>query len=1265
MNNPPPQASKPDERFMTEQNMTKPDAPKSRKWLKIVAGGAGGILLIIVVLYFVGTSAAFFRGFILPKVSASLNAKVTVSDASISPFSEVSLKNLKVETTGADPLFAAAELRARYSLWDIIGGHINVEEVALVSPVVTLIQNADGTGNLDPILKSQPAAPATPQKAPEPAGKPLLLNLKKVALTDGVVRVVANKKGGDRDTVEINSLNFTLENVANNQSGKITVGAETRFDRLVGGKSAQLRGNLNGGLNLALTQNLQPGALQGGVRLDIAEATGTFAAAAGLSAALDYDIVPTQIKPLSLKILKGSTRLGELSVAGPFDISKLEGTLSVALHGLDKNLLNLAGAAQGFDFGPTTLSSTSQVQIAKSGKLITVGGGLDLTQLQVTRTNQTTPSLNFGTRYDLVVDLAAEEAVVRTLNLSGTQKGQPLLRANLTSPMRVWGKGSNALGDSAFKFELLGMDLADWRAFAGGAAPDGKIRAKAEVLSQAGGDALTFSFDSQIENLTVVAGTNRVTGAAVGLQAKGKVVNLKQVNLSEYKLDLGRQGQALLSANGSGTVDTAANTADLQLNSQVFLAALARSFPTPDMSISSGNATLKARVTQLKGVQEINGNLALTEFSGRAGSNVFRNFGTALDLGVTLDKSTVQLRKINGTISEEGHPGGTVSLTGTCNLTNQVTQLKATLSDFNQYGLRTFLEPALGGKQLVSVALSGNATIAYDPQTESSIQAGMNLTNLVVKDPAGKFPAEPLQAAFNLDTTLRKQVTEIKQARVTLKPTARANNEMVLQGKVDMSETQVDKGQTNSLIKGALTLSADALDFTQYYDLFMGGPAKASTGAQPPAASTPATAPGSPDKEPTAIQTPFRNFTMDLKVGRVYLHEIEMTNLLSTLKLDHGKVLLKPCQVWVNGAPVKAALDCDLGVEGFKYAVELSAVEVPFAPLVNSLVPDRKGQVQGTLTATTDVAGAGTTGASLQKNLSGKFDIATTNLNLAISNLRSPLMRTTINIIAIIPDLIKGGGSGAIGALTGALLGGSKSTPSGGLSDDLAQSPINVIQARGSMASGLVKLDKAMVQSPAFQAGTHGSVTLKPVLTNSVLEFPLQVALRRSVAEKINFVPAGTPTNAAYVQLPEFVTIEGTLGEPKKKINSRALLGTALQQYGASVPGTDQKTGNLLQSLGSALTGQKTGTNAPTTSTNAPTSGGLLQGLGNLLGTSAQSTNTSTPHTNQPAAGGLLQGLGSFLAAPKPATNAPAPAAVTNQPRPGTAVAPAATPGKK
>jgi len=324
---------------------------------------------------------------------------------------------------------------------------------------------------------------------------------------------------------------------------------------------------------------------------------------------------------------------------------------------------------------------------------------------------------------------------------------------------------------------------------------------------------------------------------------------------------------------------------------------------------------------------------------------------------------------------------------------------------------------------------------------------------------------------------------------------------------------------------------------------------------------------------------PLRNFVAEANLGRIYLHEVEIRDFQTTTKVDGGHVVVNPFKLTLNGAPVNTTVDVDMGVPGYKYGLSFNAQGIPLAPLVNTFQPDRAGQIGGALSAQAQINGVGTTGANLQKNLAGQFDVASTNLNLSVINIRSPLLRTLINVVATIPELARNPES-AVGNLLGSLTSGNKS---GGLSSELEKSPVQQIAVRGSIASGRVDLQKAMVQSSAFEADAGGTVTLAPVLTNSAIQIPVSVLLSHSIAEQLNLVPANSPTNAAYVKLPDFLTLRGTVGQPKSDINKIALAGTVFRGIGGVLPNSG-KNGNLIQGLGGLLGGGKSSapqTNAP------------------------------------------------------------------------------------
>jgi uncharacterized protein involved in outer membrane biogenesis len=1211
-----------------------PAPPKRRRWLRAISWIFGGLIVLLVVLYFVATSSGFFKSVILPKVSAALNANITVSDASISPFRRVVLRGLRVQTTGTEPLVTAAEVRLRYSLMAIIGGRINVDEITLTTPTVNLVENPDKTSNLDPILKSQEPSKPAPPSAPS---KPMQVDIKKIALTDATVRQVKLHASGTRDLTELSHLNVTIENVKNGQTAKLTVASDVQLNQNPPppGPKGALQAKLNGGFSFALTPDLKPASVQGNTRLDVTRAEGALAQAAALGANLDCDITPTEIKQVAVRLQQANTRLGEILVNGPFSLEKTEGRLSVQVLNIDQHLLNIAGAGSGIDFGTTKINSTNEVQLAKGGAAVTVIGQFNLGALQLIRTNQPTPPLDLRADYNVNVDSAASNILVRTFNLSGTQKGNQFLRGELTSPMSIsMGQAASELGDSALKVTVTRFDLADWKALLGDVAPAGEVNATLQLLAQHGGKQLNFDANSRIDNLTVGSGSNQISQATVTLNLRGQAIDLKQFSFPEYQLEMARLNQPLMTVAGSGTYNQTNQNADVQLNGQLQLARLLQAFPRPDIKVSSGNADFKLRVVQ-KGlpitdpnqlppaIRDITGNFTLTNLTGIIASNVFAQFGTVADLDVGMTPREVQIRKITGRITEGVNAGGTFNLSGTYDLTNESAQLSARLADFNQAGLRPFLQPMLGDKKLVSVALNANASAQYNPRSASAVKANLQVTNLVVNDPTGQLPARPLAAGMLVDASLSNQVAEVRQFQVTLTPTARATNQVQLTGRVDMTNTNA--------IQGHLKLAADSLDFTSYYDLFGGEKKPAGTLiASAPATSPPSSAGPAAETEPEPKQLPLTNFTAEATIGRLFLREVDIANLQTVTKINGGRVTVTPCKLRLNGAPVTAAVDLDLGVPGFKYKTSFSALAIPLAPLVNSFQPDRKGQVGGTFSGQADISGVGTTGTNLQKYLSGQFDAGSTNLNLSVVNIRSPLLKALINVVAMIPELARNPEAG-VSSLVSSLLPGQGAAKTGGLSNELEKSPINQIAARGLITNGVLTLQQAMVQSSVFQADAGGTVTLQPILTNSIVQIPVSVSLGRSVAERLNLA-ANTPSNVAYVKLPDFLTMKGTVGNPKTDINKLALAGTLLKGIGGAIPGGSGKTGNLIQGLGGLLGGNApAGTNAPGTTTNRP--GGLLQGLGGLLGgntpgtTNAPNVSTNQPSTNQSPLNNLFNGL--------------------------------------
>lgn len=1128
------------------ETKSKTKLPEPGRWKRRLTIAAAVGVVLLLALYFIATSSAFVKRIVVPKVGAALNADITLSGAQISPFRKITLRDVKLTPKGAETLLTASDVTARYSLWSFLQGRIEVDEVTVIAPVITVVENADGSRNFDPLLKSQPKQPA-PATAAVESGKPLEVDIKSVNIKNATLRYLKRSKDG-QDSVELASVNVTLGNLKNGATGKLDLSAVLAVDRKApeAGASATLQGLLTAGFAFGLTPDLKPGAVKGNAAFSIGQTTGALADLGALAAKLECDSTPTELKQLALRFSRGATPLGEVRVSGPFDAAKLEGKLRAEILSIDRQVLNLAGAAAGMDFGTTTINSTNDLLLAKAGQQISVVGHLKVERFQVKQDKQTTPTLDLRCDYNVDVDLAAKSAMLKVLNLEGTQGGRHLLQTELTSPMAiVWGTASSSVGDAALNLTLANLNLADWKAFAMDLAPQGVANAKVKLLSQQGGKQLGFDLDGKVDDFSARLGSNQVSGVGISVVAKGSAKDLKQFKLDSCRLDLAQQGQPALTVSGSGSCDTATQDADLQFALNAALTRLVALLPQPDVSITTGTLDFKGRVTGKNQTQTVAGQLALADFTGRFGETRFASFGLGMDLDLGLKGDLIEFRKASGQLKEAQKTGGQFEATGNYDLGRKAGQIALKLSDFNENGLRPFLEAALGDKKLVSVSLSTTATASLEPNGDAAVKADAQVSNLVVKDPAGTLPSTPLEARVQVDTGVAKNVAQIRQCQLTLTPTERAKNALGLTGTVDFSKSNA--------ITGALKLAAESLDVTRYYDLFSGKTATADTkpGDAKPSPAPPASSPG--QKEPDAVKLPFQNFTFDASIGRFYLHEVIITNLQATAKLDASKVLLKPCQLVLNGAPVSATADLDLSVPGYKYDVAFSADGVPVEPLANTFSPTYRGQAKGTLIARAQVKGAGVTGRSLKSSLGATVGFSFTNANIQIAGPKVKAVLIPISVALRAPELL--------------------------------QSPLDQVNANLRAGGGRIEVTTFTAQSAMFRAESRGTVPIADVLNDSPLNQPVEISLQRELLAKLRF--SNVPTNDAYAKLPQFVQLQGTLGSPEAKTDKLVIAGLTAGGLGGAIGG---KAGGILQGVGGLLGGnlqsQPAQTNANTAATN-------------------------------------------------------------------------------
>ena len=143
-------------------------------------------------------------------------------------------------------------------------------------------------------------------------------------------------------------------------------------------------------------------------------------------------------------------------------------------------------------------------------------------------------------------------------------------------------------------------------------------------------------------------------------------------------------------------------------------------------------------------------------------------------------------------------------------------------------------------------------------------------------------------------------------------------------------------------------------------------------------------------------------------------------------------------------------------------------------------------------------------------------------------------------------------------------------------------------------------------QSPEIE---HGVVTFAVPLTNTPLNIPMTLSLKKEYLQRIPFFAAYAETNSAYIQLPlDIVKVGGTVGSPKAKLN-----------LSAKDLFTTKNVTTILKGVESQVGGSK--------------SKSIISDINGVLGGGQSNTATNTPATNStpqsivPAANKLLNGL--------------------------------------
>jgi hypothetical protein len=1004
---------------------------RSRLWQQVFVGLILMFVLLLLTAYFVVSSNSFFQYFIVPKLSSALNAELKVAHSDVRPFSGVELRDISLTPKGREQLLGARNLRVRLQFSALLRGKIVLEEILVDRPEITVVTRVDGSSNLDPLL--QPRSPSVGASA-SPA-----FEIKSLKLSNASLRHVSQLPGGGQIISELSQVAIAVQGLKPGSNSRLEIAAELAMSRSASGQAVpdSLHGKISGDFLFSLTPDLQPASVKGNLDFKIKDAAGAMANLNDLGVKLRAESTPTEIKSLALSFLRLTNSLGELRLSGPLDLGKREAKLHFEVASVDAQVLNLIAVTPGLEFNSAAINGTADLELTKAGTLLSFIGNLTVPQLRATRAGLTTPPLDVNCDYSLAVDRSTRSALLGALNIVGTQAKRPLLRAGLTGPMTfAWADRSEATSDATLLVSLSDLNLAEWKPLLGDDIAGGVAKGEIKISSQQTGRVLGYSLKLSAENLALNVGGREIAALNPSLEIAGEARDLQQFKLTEINGQLAQRTQPLLSLQGNAACDLSHGAVESDLTVISSLSDLLPALALPHTDATAGALEVRLRFLQQTNTQTISGRLRLAGFSGIARGIAFLNYSTDADFELARDRQHTQLKRFSARLHEGSKLGGKVAITGNYDAYTTAADVTVKISDFNQYGLRPFLETAFGNRRLTAAALNSSITATRDAKGDATIKAELQLTNLTTVDLKTAIATSPLDVRGQFEGDLVKRIAQVRKGQLQFTPTSRSKNVLSLTAKVDLTRPEA--------IGGSVKISAPDLDFTKYFDLF--APKPPTPGTRPALAPQAALA-----VEPAARQLPFHGLVGELNIGRFYARELDASELQIVASFDNNHVYVRPCKVSINGSPVTASADLDLGVPGYQYEFKFDAKEVPLPPLVNTFQPERRGQVGGQATLTMQFTGAGVTGTNLQRNLTGNLDLACSGLNLALGQIRSPLLGTMVNAIVGIPDLVRNPGATLENLVSRFSTFGA---PRGGWADDLMSAPLQALQVKVTAGNG-------------------------------------------------------------------------------------------------------------------------------------------------------------------------------------------------------------------
>ena len=248
---------------------------------KLLLAGAGLAFLALVGVIGLGLYAAHlirsletpeFKAKVAQEASAAVGAKVQLESLDVSLFRGIRLGGIRIQNPPgwSGDLLVAEGAKLSYDPWSLLRGHVQVDELSVRKPVITMASDARGIFNYEKLSALAPASQKAPATAPAPTAALPKLVVSRLAVEGARFAVVDEK-----NVAALRLEGASLESALAVEGGVLSGNGKARVDSVVLANALFLRG-VRAPLTLTpqrmslspLDAKLAGGAVTGEIRVD-------------------------------------------------------------------------------------------------------------------------------------------------------------------------------------------------------------------------------------------------------------------------------------------------------------------------------------------------------------------------------------------------------------------------------------------------------------------------------------------------------------------------------------------------------------------------------------------------------------------------------------------------------------------------------------------------------------------------------------------------------------------------------------------------------------------------------------------------------------------------------------------------------------------------------------------------------------------------------------------------------------------------------------